>query len=313
MPLVDFPSDVPDNSPTFLVGGNATLNAGAGGPSKAPVGATGLTAIAAADATALRNAAAAAALAYTNGGLPGVSTVPTALDALVGLLNGNYSPPVALTDAATINYVASASDNFTLLLTSAVGATRQLAVPSALSAGMRWVVRVTQPATGGPCNVTFPATYKFPFGIVPEISPTADAIDSISCYYDGTNIIAQVVNSFGTVAPIAVEGGTLKIDGSLNLANEVIAVNTTLDETHYTIAVNALAAPVTITLPNTATAGVDGRVYMVKKIDASANAVIIQRSGGDLIDGAASTQITTLYQTKRLHARTNGNAWDLIG
>ena len=47
MPFIDFPSDVPDRTPTFLVGGNSALNGGDGGPSLAPAGAVGLAVIAA--------------------------------------------------------------------------------------------------------------------------------------------------------------------------------------------------------------------------------------------------------------------------
>lgn len=51
MATVDFPSQVSDTSPTFLVGGNAALNSGAGGPSKAVTGATGRTVLAATTAS----------------------------------------------------------------------------------------------------------------------------------------------------------------------------------------------------------------------------------------------------------------------
>jgi len=54
MATIDFPTDVSDTTPTFLVGGNAALNAGAGGPSKAVSGPGGLAVLAAADAASAR-------------------------------------------------------------------------------------------------------------------------------------------------------------------------------------------------------------------------------------------------------------------
>jgi hypothetical protein len=80
---VDYPSQVPDTSPTFLVGGNQALNGGLGGPSRANVGAAGLAAIGAGDDVDLRAVAAAAAHAYTNPATPAVTSVPQALDTLI--------------------------------------------------------------------------------------------------------------------------------------------------------------------------------------------------------------------------------------
>lgn len=224
-----------------------------------------------------------------------------------------YAQTDALTDASTINYVATASDNFTLLLTSAIGVTRALATPTGLVSGMRWVIRVKQPASGGPCDLTYSADYKFVNGYTPVLTTSANAVDVISCYYDGTDILTQVTQSYGTtVAALDIYGATLDIDGAVNLSNVVITSSTTLGITHYTVAVDASAGAVVITLPDTTTTGVPGRVYHIKKIDSSANAVTIQRSGSDVIDGATSVAISTQYTCYTVHARTAGGAWDII-
>jgi hypothetical protein len=223
-----------------------------------------------------------------------------------------YAYTDGLVDAATVNYSALDSDNFTLLLTAAVGATRQLAVPTNLAAGMRWVVRVKQPAAGGPCNLTYPASYVFVNGYTPTLTTAANAVDLISCYYDGTSILTQIQQSYGLATSYGVYGSVLAITGSVNLSNRLVSANTVLDETYYTVAVDATAGNITITLPDTATTGVPGRVYNVKKVDVSANTVTIQRAGADLIDGAATQVLTVQYQSRTVHARTAGGAWDVI-
>lgn len=232
-------------------------------------------------------------------------------DGTVWRTAGVYTAPGVLTDAATINYTVNALDNHTLLLTTAVGATRLLATPTNLVAGMRWVIRAKQPAVGGPCALTFSSDYKFPYGITPLLSTTPDSIDTISCYYDGTVILAQVVNSYGTVASVAVSGSSLSITGPVNLPNVAVSGNLLLSD-QYTVAVDATAGPVTITLPSTVTTAHRGRVYNIKKTDASANAVTIVRSGADLIDGATSVALTVQYQTRTVHSRTAGGVWDVI-
>ena len=211
-----------------------------------------------------------------------------------------------------MNYDALTSDNYLLQLTVAVGAARTLATPSNLAAGMRWAVRVQQPAFGGPCALAFSADYKFPYGAVPALSTAPDAVDTISCYYDGTSILAQMVNSYGMVSGIAVTGDTLVISGGVRLPDVLVVGGVVLNETHYTVAVDASAGPATVVLPDTAQAAARGRVYNVKKVDATANAVIIQRSGADLIDGATSVSITTQYQTRTVQSRSAGGAWDVI-
>jgi hypothetical protein len=104
-------------------------------------------------------------------------------------------PPVTLTDAAVVAVDAALSDNFHLLTTNGVGATRQLGAPTNLTPGMSFVVRVQQPASGGPCALTFNAIYKFPVAFPVLLSTPNNAVDLIVCYYDGTSILATITQN----------------------------------------------------------------------------------------------------------------------
>jgi hypothetical protein len=102
-----------------------------------------------------------------------------------------------------------------------------------------------------------------------------------------------------------------------NHAITQVATNTALNATHYTILVDASGGAVTISLPDsTATNHINGRVYVVKKIDATANAVTVQRSGAsDLIDGATTSVMSTQYQARTYQCRTASaaaNRWNII-
>src|SRR3990167_8161713 len=82
----------------------------------------------------------------------------------------------------------------------------------------------------------------------------------------------------------------------------------TLNEEEYHCRVNATSAPVTITVPPAATR--DGREIIITKIDSSANAVTVARSGSDTFNGA--TSISLAAQWDRAKLISNGNAsWDV--
>lgn len=84
----------------------------------------------------------------------------------------------------------------------------------------------------------------------------------------------------------------------------------TVTDTDSTILVNAVSAPVTISLPNPATANT-GELWTIKKIDSSANAVTIQCvDGTSLIDGAASQSSTTQWAVWTV--QSDGSAYYVV-
>jgi hypothetical protein len=92
---------------------------------------------------------------------------------------GQRGTPVALTDAASVAVDLSLGNNFTLLCTSGVGATRALANPTNAVAGQSGLITVTQ-ASGGGNALTFSSNYKFAggSGSAPSLTTgTGNAVD----------------------------------------------------------------------------------------------------------------------------------------
>lgn len=111
--------------------------------------------------------------------------------------------------------------------------------------------------------------------------------------------------------------GLVQLDAATNYAITQVAVNTSLDATHYTVLVDASGGAITISLPDsTVTSNINGRVYNVKKIDSSVNTVTVQRTGAsDQIDGATTSALTAQYQSRSYQCRTASaaaNRWSII-
>jgi hypothetical protein len=89
--------------------------------------------------------------------------------------------------------------------------------------------------------------------------------------------------------------------GGVSAAQDTFTANATLTEAHHTAWANATSAGFTITLP--AAASHPGRIYIIKKTDASANAVTI----GGTVDGVANPTITA--QNEVWTIQSSGTAW----
>ena len=91
---------------------------------------------------------------------------------------GQRGTPVALTDASSVAVDLSLGNNFTLLCTSSVGATRALANPTNAVAGQSGLITVTQ-ASGGGNALTFSSNYKFAGGSAgaPQLTTNGNAVD----------------------------------------------------------------------------------------------------------------------------------------
>ncbi len=103
-----------------------------------------------------------------------------------------------------------------------------------------------------------------------------------------------------------IAGTTSTVDGR---RVRTIAVNTTLTISDETVLVDASGGAVTVTLP--LSASVSYKRYNIKKIDATANTVTIQGTGGQLIDGAATQVISTQYVSLSPES-DNGSAWWIV-
>lgn len=96
----------------------------------------------------------------------------------------------------------------------------------------------------------------------------------------------------------------VQVKTKLTLPTTTVSANTSLDN-HHTVRVDATASAIDITLPSAATT--TGRVYVVKKIDASVNNVNIVGT----VNGVSGYAITA--QHKGVTVQSNGTDWDVIG
>lgn len=87
-----------------------------------------------------------------------------------------------------------------------------------------------------------------------------------------------------------------------------VSANTTLSAVYYTVLVDAVGGARTITLP--AAASHTHRIYNIKKIDGSANAVTIDGNGAETIDGAATLAIAAQWDSYTL--QSNGTGWFIV-
>lgn len=102
-------------------------------------------------------------------------------------------------------------------------------------------------------------------------------------------LLGNIANSLGTLSSAGLTG-IFPISGS-------ITSNYSILTTDYTLLVNAVGGPVTVTLPLASTLHLSGKIYNVKKTDSSANAVTVATSGADTIDGSATFVLSFANQS----------------
>ncbi|MFJ9451520.1 hypothetical protein [Herbaspirillum sp. NPDC101397] len=91
---------------------------------------------------------------------------------------GQAGTPVALVDAATIAVDLDAANNFTL----AIGGNRILGNPTNVKIGQSGVIDIKQDSTGAR-TLAFASYYKFQYGNVPVLTPTATTGRTLLAYY----------------------------------------------------------------------------------------------------------------------------------
>lgn len=87
-----------------------------------------------------------------------------------------------------------------------------------------------------------------------------------------------------------------------------VSANTTLETGHFSVLVDATGGARTITLP--AAASHTHRIYNIKKIDVSGNAVTIDGAGAETIDGAATQVLAAQYDSYTI--QSDGTEWWII-
>jgi hypothetical protein len=136
------------------------------------------------------------------------------------------------------------------------------------------------------------------------------AIESKLTAASATNVTGNLIfytnnnNSYAERMRISPDGKTgirtsspssyLEVNGSVAVAITSTAVNITLNENDFIVIVDASSGNKTITLP--AAVSCNGRIYTIKKTDASGNTVTIDANGAETIDGALTRDLLSQYQ-----------------
>lgn len=103
-----------------------------------------------------------------------------------------YSIPYTLTYGANIIVDASKSNVFHLTLTG----NGVLSNPSNLKEGCNYIFIIKQDATGNR-TLAYGNAYTFAESLAPVLSTAANAVDILSCIYDGTKLRCTMINNFG--------------------------------------------------------------------------------------------------------------------
>lgn len=104
------------------------------------------------------------------------------------------------------------------------------------------------------------------------------------------------------------DGDARYTGGSSSLNIRTIAATGAPASDDYTLLCNAASGAITVNLPAAASSA--KRALVIKKIDASANAITIDPNGAEVIDGAATLALSAQWQSAMIHC--NGTAWYVI-
>lgn len=99
---------------------------------------------------------------------------------------GQAATMVSLTDAANVTISLDDANKFRLLTTAGVGATRQLNNPSTTKSGISFEILVVQDGAGSRA-LTYGTKYRFPGGVTPTLTTTANRGDLLCFSYDITS------------------------------------------------------------------------------------------------------------------------------
>lgn len=167
-------------------------------------------------------------------------------------------------------------------------------------------------ATAGVERLRIDASGNSGFGTGALVSArvhSTSTTEQLRLSYDTSNYCSTTVSSTGVVTLDAVgTGASFIFSDAISFPTTTISANTTLGGANYTARVDATGAARIITLP--AASGCTGRIYNIKKIDASANTVTIDGNASETIDGALTVIISVRYQNVQI--QSNGTGWDIL-
>lgn len=103
-----------------------------------------------------------------------------------------------------------------------------------------------------------------------------------------------------TLTEIVRFGASVDVKRAISLPIETISGATTLGTSHYMVLCDVSGGAFTVALPTAV--GIEGRIFIIKKIDSSALAVTVDGNGTETIDGALTQVISTQHNSFTIHS-----------
>ncbi len=165
----------------------------------------------------------------------------------------------------------------------------------------------------------FPSTFPFPISIDAEIlNCGARADDVLSSLTRGEESTGAAEHTAGAAVRLNITAeqitdihaaiNALEADQTESLALVTKTAAYTATDSDTVILCDATAGAFTVTLPTAV--GRTGRVFYIKKIDATVNAITLDGDGAETIDGGTTQVISIQYNALKLIS--DGSEWHIL-
>lgn len=142
-------------------------------------------------------------------------------------------------------------------------------------------------------------------GLINEVSRVGMVFGGADkAYWGSTNHNYQSTSVTGTLSATALAGALTALGLPVR---SITATDTIVATSDFLILADPTAGAITVNLPTAASAS--GKVFVVRKTVASANAVTIDPNGAETIDGAATLAVA---DTSSVMFQSNGTTWHSI-
>jgi hypothetical protein len=139
---------------------------------------------------------------------------------------------------------------------------------------------------------------------------TEAAIDDMVLRVEATSqSIYFNLNGGGGTAALQLNDSYVKIKRSLVLPFVFKTANYTLASTDYYVRADATSGSITQTLPDATAQG--GQTFVIEKVDASVNTVIVATTSSQTINGASTYTLSSRYDSVTLFSNSAG--WEVVG
>ena len=119
-----------------------------------------------------------------------------------------------------------------------------------------------------------------------------------------SSYVCQAQVGIGTTNPLS----TFEVNGSTGQKVTTVTTDTTLDDSHSIVICNNGSVPKTITLPTAV--GITGRIYSIKRGEASTADVTIMTSSSQMIDGEMDYMLMNAKESVTIVS--NGSNWKVM-